>query len=142
MPVNEGNLVKINYTGTLDDGSVFDSSENHDQPLEFTVGSGQVIKGFEDAVMGMNVDEEKQFRIEAVDAYGEVNSDMVQHVPNAQIQIDGDVEPGVILVIKTPEGMELPAKVVGVSDSEVILDMNHPLAGKPLNFAITVLSID
>ncbi|MBP2029720.1 FKBP-type peptidyl-prolyl cis-trans isomerase 2 [Methanohalophilus levihalophilus] len=141
MAVNDGNTVKIDYTGTLDDGTVFDSSENHEQPLEFTVGAGQVIKGFEEAVIGMEVDEEKEFRIEAVDAYGDVNPELVQHVPRAQIQIDGEVTPGVILVVKTPEGMELPAKVTGVSDSEIILDMNHPLAGKPLNFKIKVVEI-
>lgn len=141
MSVNEGNTVKIDYTGTLDDGTVFDSSENHDEPLEFTVGAGQVIKGFEEAVIGMEVDEEKEFRIEASDAYGEVSPELVYHVPKTQIQIDGEVSPGVTLVVKTPEGMELPAKVTGVSDSEIILDMNHPLAGKPLNFKIKVVEI-
>lgn len=141
MAVNEGNTIKIEYTGTLDDGTVFDSSDNHDQPLEFEVGAGQVIKGFEEAVMGMEIGEEKKFRIEATDAYGEPNPDFVQHVPKSQIQIDGEVCPGVILVIRTPEGMELPAKVTGVSDVEIILDMNHPLAGKALNFSIKVIEI-
>ncbi|MDK2892225.1 peptidylprolyl isomerase [Methanohalophilus sp.] len=141
MPVSEGNTIKIDYIGTLDDGTVFDSSENHDQPLEFTVGAGEVIKGFEEAVMGMELNEEKEFRIEPADAYGEMSQELVYHIPKEQIQLDGEVSPGVILVVKTPEGMELPAKVIGVSDSEVVLDMNHPLAGKPLNFKIKVVEI-
>lgn len=139
MSIKDGDTIKINYTGTLDDGSVFDSSENHEQPLEFTVGQGQVIPGFEEAVRGMEEGDEKEFRIEPSEAYGEYNEELAQQVPKTVIKSDMDIEVGMMLLVRTPDGREIPARVSEIGDEQVTLDMNHPLAGKALNFSIRVV---
>ncbi|MDW7732899.1 MAG: peptidylprolyl isomerase [Methanolobus sp.] len=139
MSIKDGDTIKIDYTGTLDDGSVFDCSDNHEQPLEFTVGAGQVISGFEEAVRGMEEGEEKEFRIEPSEAYGEYNEDLAQEVPKTVIRSDMDIEVGMMLLVRTPDGREIPARVSEIGDEQVTLDMNHPLAGKALNFNIKVV---
>jgi FKBP-type peptidyl-prolyl cis-trans isomerase 2 len=139
VSIQDGDTIKIDYTGTLDDGSVFDSSANHDQPLEFTVGAGQVIPGFEEAVRGMEKGEEKHFRIEPAEAYGEYDECLAQQVPRNIIRSDMNMEEGMMLLVKTPDGQEIPARVSKIGDEEITLDMNHPLAGKALNFNIKVI---
>jgi FKBP-type peptidyl-prolyl cis-trans isomerase 2 len=139
VTIQDGDTIKIDYTGTLDDGSVFDSSANHDQPLEFTVGAGQVIPGFEEAVRGMEPGEEKQFRIEPSEAYGEYDESLAQQVPKNILRSDMQIEEGMMLLVKTPDGQEIPARVTRIGDEEITLDMNHPLAGKALNFSIKVV---
>lgn len=139
MPIQDGDTIKIDYTGTLDDGTVFDSSENHDAPLEFTVGAGQVIPGFDEAVKGMEVGEEKEFRIEAVDAYGEPNPAMTQTVPKNMLQCDTEITEGMMIMVGTADGQQMPAKITEVTDETLTLDMNHPLAGKALTFNIKVV---
>lgn len=139
MSIKDGDTIKIDYTGTLDDGSVFDSSENHGQPLEFTVGAGQVIPGFEEAVRDMEEGEEKEFRIEPCDAYGEYNEELAQQVPKNVVRSDMDIEVGMMLLVRTPDGREIPARVTEIGDEQLTLDMNHPLAGKALNFSIKVV---
>lgn len=139
MSIKDGDTIKIDYTGTLDDGSVFDCSENHEQPLEFTVGEGQVIPGFEEAVRGMEEGDEKEFRIEPSEAYGEYNEELAQQVPKTAIRSDMDIEVGMMLLVRTPDGREIPARVSEIGDEQVTLDMNHPLAGKALNFSIKVV---
>ncbi len=139
MAIKDGDTIKIDYTGTLDDGTVFDSSENHDEPLEFTVGTGQVIKGFDDAVRDMEVGEEKEFRIEPAEAYGEYNEALTQSIPKEIIKADMDIELGMMLLVKSPDGQQMPAKIVGMTEEEVKLDMNHPLAGEALTFNIKVI---
>jgi FKBP-type peptidyl-prolyl cis-trans isomerase 2 len=139
LAIKDGDTIKISYTGTLDDGTVFDSSENHDAPLEFTVGAGQVISGFDEAVKGMEVGEEKTFRIEAADAYGEPNPAMTQTVPKSMLQCDTEITAGMTIVVGTADGQQMPAKITEVTDETLTLDMNHPLAGKALTFSITVV---
>ncbi len=139
LPIKDGDTIKIDYTGTLDDGTVFDSSADHDQPLEFTVGTGQVIPGFEDAVRGMEVGEEKTFRIEADEAYGEINPDLTQSFPRSILQCDTEVEIGMILMLGTSDGQQMPAMITEVTDETITLDINHPLAGQALTFSIKVL---
>jgi FKBP-type peptidyl-prolyl cis-trans isomerase 2 len=139
LPIKDGDTIKIDYTGTLDDGTVFDSSADHDQPLEFTVGAGQVIPGFEDAVRGMEVGEEKTFRIEACEAYGEINPDLTQSFPRSILQSDVEVEIGMILTLGTDDGQQMPAMVTEVTDETITLDINHPLAGQALTFSIKVI---
>ena len=141
MTVKEGNKVKIEYTGTLDDGMVFDSSEKHKKPLEFEVGSKQVIKGFEEAVKGMSKGEEKEVKLQPSEAYGDLNPDLVKEVPKKQLPSDKELKSGMILLASLPNGSQLPCKVISVGDKEVTLDMNHPLAGKNLNFKIKVVEI-
>src|SRR3546814_19332390 len=128
-----GDTVSVHYRGTLDDGSEFDSSAGRD-PLEFTVGSGQVIPGFDTAVVGMAVGEKKEVRLEPDDAYGERTDERVISVPKEQ----------------APEGLEVgqqvmlgqsPATVVAVSEEEVKVDATHPLAGQTLTFAIELVGV-
>ncbi len=139
MSVKSGDKVTLDYTGTLADGTVFDTSKHgdHSHPLEFTVGSGQVIPGFDKAVLGMEIGEEKQFKIPSEEAYGAYDEKLIQAIPKSQMP--GPVSPGDVLAVQTPEGEQLPVTVKEVKGEEVILDMNHPLAGKELNFAIKLL---
>jgi len=140
--IEKGKKVKLEYTGTFDDGTVFDASEKHGKPLEFESGAGQIIKGLDSQVMGMKVNEEKQVRIEAKDAYGDVNPKLVQTIPRDKLPADMEVKEGLMLMLSNPEGHQFPATVKKVTDTEVTLDMNHPLAGKDLNFKVKVISIE
>ncbi|OIQ45888.1 MAG: peptidylprolyl isomerase [Roseobacter sp. MedPE-SW] len=138
--VKNGDTVRIHYTGTLTDGSVFDSSEGRD-PLEFTVGSGQVIAGMDAGLPGMTVGDKKRLEIPSVDAYGPLNPDARQAIPREGIPDDIPLELGTQLQMQSPEGHVLPVTVVEVTEATVTLDANHPLAGKDLNFDIELVSI-
>ena len=137
--MNQGIKVKIHYTGTLNDGKIFDSSEGR-EPLEFTIGNNQVIKGFEDGIKGMKLNDEKTIQIKAKDAYGERDERMVASVPRDKFP--PEVQAGGTLLLKGPNGERLPAVVKEVKDDAVIIDMNHPLAGKELTFKIKVVGIN
>jgi len=141
MPVKKGDKIKVDYTGTLEDGTVFDSSEKHGKPLEFEVGSGQIIKGFDEAVVGMEKGDEKEIKIEPAEAYGEPNPEMVKKVPKDKFPTDKEPKQGMMLVMGLPNGAKIPAKIVEVGDKEITLDLNHPLAGKTLNFKIKIVEI-
>lgn len=141
MGVKKGDKVKVEYTGTLEDGSVFDSSEKHGKPLEFVAGGGQVIKGFDDAIMGMEKGQEKEITIKPEEAYGDNNPQLVKKVPRGQLP-PGEIKPGTMLAMKLPNGMEVPVRVAEVSDESVTLDLNHPLAGKTLKFKLKVIEIE
>lgn len=141
MSVKDGDKVKVQYRGTLDDGSEFDNSEKHGKPLEFEVGTSQVIKGFENAVRGMEIDEEKDVSIPVEEAYGQVNPQLVQKVPRKEFPLKEEPKVGMMLVLNHPQGMKIPAKIVEIDDENITLDMNHPLAGKNLNFNIKLLEI-
>lgn len=138
MTVKTGDKVKIEYTGTLEDGTIFDSSTDHGNPLEFEVGSGQVIKGFDDAILGMNEGEEKQFSIEPADAYGEHDPTLVQKVPREIFPQDAELVPGLLFEAGLPTGEKVPATITEVQGGIVSVDLNHPLAGKKLNFKIKI----
>jgi len=135
-----GDTVKIHYTGALEDGTEFDSSKGKD-PLEFTLGSGQVIPGFEQAVEGMQVGEEKSVNIPAEAAYGPRREQMVQEVPKSALP--GDIEPreGMGLRAQGQDGQPINLTVTEVKDETIVVDGNHPLAGKALNFAIELVDI-
>ncbi|KPA20156.1 FKBP-type peptidyl-prolyl cis-trans isomerase SlyD [Shimia sp. SK013] len=136
-----GDTVRIHYTGTLSDGSVFDSSEERD-PLEFTLGSGQVIPGFDNAVDGMSVGDKKVSEIPAEQAYGPRSDDAMQDVPREQIPAEIPLEVGLQLQMQAPTGQVVPVTVVEITDETVKLDANHMLAGKDLTFAIELVSIN
>jgi len=136
-----GDTVRINYVGTLDDGQKFDSSEGRD-PLEFVVGSGQIIPGLDNAIPGMEVGEKKDVNVPCAQAYGERQDAAQQAVPRAQIPDEIPLEIGAQLQMQTPQGQVMPVTVASVNEEEVTLDANHPLAGKDLNFAIEVVGID
>jgi FKBP-type peptidyl-prolyl cis-trans isomerase 2 len=140
--VKSGDTIKIHYTGSLDDGTVFDSSEKHDQPLEFVVGGGQIIKGFDTAVIGMKVGEEKKIRLEPKEAYGDINPMLIRKFPKDKLPSDRDMKPGMMLLMGLPNGQQMPVKITEVETTEVTLDLNHPLAGKPLNFALKLMEIN
>lgn len=135
-----GDTVRIHYTGTLDDGSTFDSSEGRD-PLEFQLGSGQVIPGFDTAVTGMSVGDKKTVNIPPEEAYGAHNPDGVQAFPRANIPDDIPLEIGTRLQMQTPQGQPVQVVVSDVTEDTVMLDANHPLAGKALTFAIELVEI-
>ncbi|WP_127114869.1 FKBP-type peptidyl-prolyl cis-trans isomerase [Shimia sediminis] len=135
-----GDKVRIHYTGTLNDGSVFDSSEGRD-PLEFTLGSGQVIPGFDTGVTGMAVGEKKTIEIPCAEAYGESNPGAIQDVPRDQIPAEIPLEVGLQLQMQSPQGQVIPVTVITVTDDTVTLDANHALAGKDLTFALELVSI-
>ncbi len=141
MPVKKGDKVKVDYTGSLDDGTVFDSSEKHGQPLEFEVGAGKVIPGFENALVGMKKGEEKEVTLKPADAYGEPNPQLLKKIPKEQLPTDKEIKPGMMLGVGLPNGAKIPAKIVDVNDKEVTIDLNHPLAGKTLHFKLKVVDI-
>lgn len=141
LTVKTGDRVKIEYTGTLDDGTVFDSSAEHGNPLEFEVGSGQVIKGFDDAILGMSQGEEKQFSISPSDAYGEHDPTLVQKVPREVFPADVELAPGMLFEAGLPTGEKVPATITEVQEGVISVDLNHPLAGKRLTFKIKVSSV-
>lgn len=136
MAIREGDTIKVHYTGTLDDGKVFDSSEGR-EPLSFTVGKHQVIKGFEEGVVNMEVGEEKTIDIAAADAYGERNNALIQEVPKTLFK-DFTPEKGQQIGLMTKQGKPLMATVLNVEEETVTLDLNHPLAGKNLHFKVKV----
>lgn len=135
-----GDTVRIHYTGTLADGSQFDSSAGRD-PLEFELGSGQVIPGFDKAVAGMAVGDKKVVEIPSEDAYGPAHEEAVQAVPREQIPAEIPLEVGLQLQMQSPTGQVLPVVVTEISETEVTLDANHPLAGKDLTFDLELVSI-
>jgi FKBP-type peptidyl-prolyl cis-trans isomerase 2 len=138
MPIKKGDIVKVEYTGMLEDGTIFDSSEGR-EPLEFEVGSGRIIKGFDQAVIGMEKGEEKEFSVEPKDAYGEYDPELLRRIPREKLPPEADV--GMILILRTPEGAQIPAEIAEVTDEEVTIDLNHPLAGQTLNFKIKIIDI-
>ena len=132
--VKAGDKVSVNYRGTLDDGTEFDSSKGR-APLQFTVGAGDVIAGFDQAVTGLKVGESKKVRMEAKDAYGERRDDLIVNVPAAQA-------PTGLAVGQTVSLGGRPAVVTAISAESVTVDANHELAGKALTFEVELVSID
>ena len=135
-----GDSVKIHYTGTLEDGTTFDSSAGRD-PLEFTLGGGQVIVGFDEAVTGMEPGEKKNVTIPADKAYGQRNEEMVITAPRDQVPPEINPEVGQQLQMAGPDKQMLVVQVAEVTDEHIILDANPPLAGKDLIFDIELVSI-
>ena len=136
-----GDKVKVEYTGTLDDGSVFDSSEGRGL-LEFTIGNGEVISGFENGIKDMKLNQEKTIKIKPQDAYGEKNQQLIISVARAGFPKDIKIEAGSRLVLKSPQGQQIPAFVSEVKEDSIVIDMNHPLAGKELTFKVKVVGIN
>lgn len=133
-----GDNVKVHYTGTLDDGSVFDSSEGS-EPLSFDIGSGQVIEGFDEAVLGMTVGESKTVHIPCAKAYGERKDEMVIQAPIEQVPPDLNPEVGMRLEMGGANGEILRVVVTEIADTHITLDANPPLAGKDLTFKLELV---
>jgi len=138
MPAKPGDTVRVHYRGTLDDGTEFDSSAGHD-PLEFTIGAGQVIPGFDAAVDGLSVGDSVKVTIPCAQAYGERQDEAVQQVPRDMF--NEEPTEGWMVELAAPEGQRLAAMIAEVGSDTVTLDFNHPMAGKDLTFEIELVEL-
>ena len=138
--VENGNTVTVHYTGTLNDGTQFDSSRTRD-PLSFQVGDGQVIPGFDNAVVGMTIGESKTFTIPAEEAYGLKNEDAIQEVSKTRFPVGYDAEVGQTVTGQNEMGQNFQARIIAEAEESVTLDFNHPLAGQDLTFEVELVSV-
>lgn len=146
MADNKGKRVKVHYTGTLDDGTEFDSSLKHGEPLEFVCMAGQMIPGFDKAVSEMEAGQTQTVKVPAAEAYGERDENAIQDLPAGQqvmvlIAVE-DLPEGKAIFVQGPGGQPMPAKVLEAGPEGAKLDMNHGLAGKDLTFEITLLEVE
>ena len=141
MQAKNGDKVKVHYTGKLTNGEQFDSSTGR-EPLEFTVGAGQMIKGFDAAIPGMIVGDKKTINIPAEEGYGEKDPNAIIEFPRENVPADMQLEPGMPLTLSNQQGQPVPVIVVEVKDDIIILDANHFLAGQELVFDIELVSIN
>jgi len=139
--VKKGDTVRVHYTGKLVSGEQFDSSAGR-EPLEFEVGAGMMIKGFDDAVLGMTIGDKKTVNIPATEAYGERSEEMVIDFPRSNFPDDMTPEPGMQLMMNNSAGQQFPVTIMEVKEDVVMLDANHMLAGKELVFDIEMVEID
>lgn len=139
MAIKTGDKVKVNYTGKLEDGTVFDSSTHgdHAHPLEFTVGAGELIKGFDTAVIGMKKGDSKTVTFSAEEGYGPHMKELVKKLPRKPDT--PDIKTGTIIGLQTPDGKQFPARVIAIDAKTLTLDLNHPLAGKKLTFTLEIV---
>ena len=135
-----GDAVKVHYTGKLEDGTVFDTSEGS-EPLAFTIGVGEVIPGFDQAVVGMRVGESREVTIQADDAYGERNEALSQTLDRDRVRLGVEPELGMNIEMHAPDGTVIPLTITEVTEKTVTLDANHPLAGLNLHFALQLVQI-
>jgi len=139
---NEGKNVKVHYVGTLDDGTQFDSSRDRGEPLSFTCMAGQMIAGFDAAVNEMEVGEIRKVRLAPEEAYGERRDDLVNTFPISSLPGAENLTAGLSVMLASPSGQPIPARVVEKTDETVTLDMNPEMAGKTLNFEIELLEVE
>ena len=139
--IKKGDKVKVEYTGKFSDGKVFDTSEGR-APLCFEVGAGMVVPGFDKAVDGMKLEEEKTFTLKPEEAYGPVRAEMVQEIPRDKLPKEPEPKEDMMLVMKAPDGRQIPARIAKVEADKVSVDLNHPLAGKELTFIVKVVGIN
>jgi FKBP-type peptidyl-prolyl cis-trans isomerase 2 len=144
MTIKKGDNVSVDYEGKFEDGTVFDSSTHgdHSHPLEFEVGAGKVIKGFDSAVIGMKKDEEKNFEIKPEDAYGEPRPELKKDFPRTILPADQEPKAGMTMAMGTPDGHQIPVKILEVTTDKIVVDLNHPLAGKKLLFKIKIIKVN
>ena len=136
-----GNNVRVHYKGTFEDGTIFDSSHDRGETLDFELGSKSMISGFQDNILGMTVGETKAFKVLSADAYGDPNPEAVVTVPKAAFPEDFEFTVGTPVQGTSPMGQPLRAVISEVEDENVILDHNHPLSGKDLNFEVELVEI-
>ena len=138
--VKENNTIKVNYTGKLSNGQIFDTSEGK-EPIEFVLGQGRLIPGFEKGLIDMKLNEKKTIEIEKDQAYGDVNYNLIQEIKKTDLPQDMEPKVGMGLVSKSPDGKEINLMVVEVKDESIVIDGNHPLAGHDLIFDVEVVEI-
>lgn len=139
MPIKKGDKIKVDYTGTLNNGQMFDSSERAGHPLEFEVGAGHIIKGFDSAVIGMKKGETKEIKLKPEEAYGMQKPELLKKLPRDKLPKEPEPKAGMLLTIATADGHKFPARIADVNEKEITIDLNHPLAGKNLNFKIKIV---
>ena len=140
MAIKEGDIIKVEYTGTFDDSTIFDSTEtNGGIPLKFEVGAGQIIPGFDKSVIGKSVGDEFNIRLEPSDAYGEYKEGMTQSISKDQFPPEQEPKAGLMILLMGPQGQPVPATIKEVEDDIVTIDLNHPMAGKILNFKVKIV---
>ena len=137
--MKQGSKVQVHYTGTLNDGTVFDSSEGR-EPLEFTIGEGQIIPGFENGIKEMKLNQEKTIKIKSENAYGERNNQLIISI--SRDKFPKEIEVNGRLALKGSQGQNIPAVIKEINDNDVKIDLNHPLAGKELTFKVKVVGIN
>ena len=140
MAVQEGNKVTFQYTLSVD-GQQIQSTEGG-QPMEYTHGQGQIIPGLADGLDGMREGEEKTITLEPQQAYGEVDPNAFREVPRTSLPEDIEPQEDMMLLVRTPDGQAFPVRIAEVKDDSVVLDLNHPLAGKELTFDVRVVSVE
>ncbi len=138
--VAEGKFVKVDYEGRLDSGEVFDSSEGR-QPLEVQIGGGQIIRGFEDALVGMGLREKKTFTLSPDEGYGQRDENQLHTFSRSEVPAEMNPAVGDMIGLQTPDGQQIPAVIAEADEEKVVVDLNHPLAGKSLTFDIEVIHI-
>jgi peptidylprolyl isomerase len=138
--VENGIFVSVDYKGTLEDGQVFDSSHGR-QPLEIQIGAGQLIKGFENELMGMALNEKKVFTLAPEDAYGQRDESLTRSFSRSEVPPEMNPKVGMTIGLTTPEGHQVPAQIVHLDDEKLTMDLNHPLAGESLTFDIEVVGM-
>ena len=142
MNIKNGQTVNIHYVGTLKDGTEFDNSRKRGSPLSFTFGDGKILPAFEKAVQTMTIGERRDISLTATEAYGEVRTDAIQAMPKTSFSSDINLEIGETVHGQTPEGRAVQAKISSIEEDTIMLDFNHPLAGKDINFDIELLSVE
>lgn len=143
MPIKREDVIRVQYEASYEDGTVFDSTEmNGGEPLKFQIGTGQLIKGFEDAVIGMGAGEEKNFTLRPTEAYGEFNPLLVEKIDASQFPGDVSLELGKQIEVIGPNGISSPGWIRLIEKDFILVDMNHPCAGKVINFKIKIIETD
>lgn len=137
--IQKGKKVKVHYTGKLDNGDVFDSSYSRNQPIEFEVGQNQVITGFENAIVEMNIGEKRTVKIEPEQGYGPIREDLIVSLPKTQVPPEAKV--GDKLQGQNDQGQPINVVVTQVNENDVVLDANHELAGKTMNFELELVEV-
>lgn len=142
MAVKKGEWIKVEYTGTLVDGTTFDGTGvDGGNPMKFQVGAGHLIKGFDESVLGKDLGEEYSIRLEPSEAYGEYKGGLTHKIPRDQFPKGVELQPGLMLMVTGPQG-QTPASIKSIEEDEVVIDLNHPMAGKVLNFKIKIVETD
>ena len=139
--VENGLFVSVEYKGTLGNGEVFDTSQGT-RPLEVKMGAGRLIKGFENALMGMSLNEKKTFTLQPEEAYGNRDEELKTSIPRKEIPPGANPQVGQTVTLTSPEGQQIPGRIAEVNEKAVTIDLNHPLAGESLTFEVEVVGIN
>jgi len=140
MPATKGSRVKVGYIGKLKDGTVFDRSDEN-KPIEFILGEGKLIPGFEKAIEGMDIGSRKVIDIEPAQAYGQRDETLIRKFSKTILPENFKPEKGMIVKLFLPKGNSVPAKIIGITETEIVVDLNHPLAGQILTFELHVVEV-